>query len=388
MDAKTANLNKQLLDTAFGHRKAAIAAAEQAQQAEPVAWCWQFPDGVFYEVPHHDQEDCERDCAGYDGKPVPLYAAQPPAVADRDAIRRIFMAHGFTIKEGQTDLKPYVYEAAEALLRELSPAVAVAEPVALEPVEGDLLPAVGDTVLIHLSRPDGWFPHRVVGYYAWGDRSGSKSLYRVFVRVVDAEGYLNARPLDAIRRLGKKAAAAEGCGACGDGCKGQGCRLERESPPTCQTCNGKGMIGGLLPNGGGYDGEPCPDCCAPQDVAKPFANDPPEYLAAGVYAPPLSAALADIAAERRRQMEAEGWTPEHDDQHSEGQLEAAAASYAIDAACRAFGGAASSNPPRTWPWSQDWWKPTTARRNLVKSAALCAAAIERIDRAAQKGGAA
>lgn len=25
--------------------------------------------------------------------------------------------------------------------------------------------------------------------------------------------------------------AAEGCGACGDGCKGQGCRLERESPP-------------------------------------------------------------------------------------------------------------------------------------------------------------
>lgn len=63
-------------------------------------------------------------------------------------------------------------------------------------------------------------------------------------------------------------AVAEGCGACGDGCNDQGCRLERESPPTCQTCNGKGMIGGLLPNGGGYDGEPCPDCSAPQATAE------------------------------------------------------------------------------------------------------------------------
>lgn len=31
-------------------------------------------------------------------------------------IRAIFMAHGFTVKEGQTDLKPYVYAAARALL--------------------------------------------------------------------------------------------------------------------------------------------------------------------------------------------------------------------------------------------------------------------------------
>lgn len=36
----------------------------------------------------------------------------PPS---RDAIRQVFLARGFTIKEGQTDLKPYVYEAAEAL---------------------------------------------------------------------------------------------------------------------------------------------------------------------------------------------------------------------------------------------------------------------------------
>lgn len=33
--------------------------------------------------------------------------------------------------------------------------------------------------------------------------------------------------------------------------------------PVCLTCGGHGMIGGLLPNGGGYDGEDCPDCSKP-----------------------------------------------------------------------------------------------------------------------------
>lgn len=33
----------------------------------------------------------------------------------KDKVREIFMAHGFTVKDGQTDLKPYVYAAAEAL---------------------------------------------------------------------------------------------------------------------------------------------------------------------------------------------------------------------------------------------------------------------------------
>jgi hypothetical protein len=35
----------------------------------------------------------------------------------KDQIRAVFMANGFTIKEGQTDLKPYVYEAAAGLIR-------------------------------------------------------------------------------------------------------------------------------------------------------------------------------------------------------------------------------------------------------------------------------
>lgn len=49
---------------------------------------------------------------------VPLWTTPQPAPAPltRDQIREVFMAHGFTIKEGQTDLKQYVYDAAYALL--------------------------------------------------------------------------------------------------------------------------------------------------------------------------------------------------------------------------------------------------------------------------------
>lgn len=36
---------------------------------------------------------------------------------NRDQIRSIFLRNGFTIKEGQDDLKPYVYAAAEELLQ-------------------------------------------------------------------------------------------------------------------------------------------------------------------------------------------------------------------------------------------------------------------------------
>lgn len=39
-------------------------------------------------------------------------------------IRRVFLANGFTIKEGQDDLKPYVYAAARALVNALTGAEA------------------------------------------------------------------------------------------------------------------------------------------------------------------------------------------------------------------------------------------------------------------------
>ncbi|HHW2459226.1 TPA: AAA family ATPase [Pseudomonas aeruginosa] len=39
-----------------------------------------------------------------------------------------------------------------------------------------------------------------------------------------------------------------------------------------------------------------------------------------------------------------------------------------------------------WPWDEQWWKPTSARRDLVKACALALAEIERLDRAAASQG--
>jgi hypothetical protein len=97
----------------------------------------------------------------------------------------------------------------------------------------------------------------------------------------------------------------------------------------------------------------------------------------------ISSAAADVIAERERQMQAEGWTPEHDDTHSCGELAAAAACYAHPAP---WGVRPSSvtEPPQIWPWSREWWKPKDRRANLVRAAALIVAEIERLDRAAGK----
>lgn len=40
--------------------------------------------------------------------------------------------------------------------------------------------------------------------------------------------------------------------------------------PACMTCSGHGMVGGLLPNGGGYQADPCPDCAAPVTAEVPM----------------------------------------------------------------------------------------------------------------------
>ena len=59
--------------------------------------------------------------------PVSEAKAQGVVMLGRDAIREVFMSNGFTIKEGQADLKPYVYAAAEELLRLAAPAAPAAD---------------------------------------------------------------------------------------------------------------------------------------------------------------------------------------------------------------------------------------------------------------------
>ena len=95
-------------------------------------------------------------------------------------------------------------------------------------------------------------------------------------------------------------------------------------------------------------------------------------------------AAKDVLAERERQKSVEGWTPEHDDQHRKGALAAAGGCYALFADYYL----AEGHPPEFWPWDAKWWKPSLARRNLIKAGALIIAEIERLDRAEaiEKGG--
>ena len=82
-----------------------------------------------------------------------------------------------------------------------------------------------------------------------------------------------------------------------------------------------------------------------------------------------------IAAERQRQIDAEGWTPDHDDSHAMGQLAQAASCY-----LNARG--PDADVSNMWPWDREWWKPKNRRSNLIRAGALYQAEIERLERRA------
>lgn len=110
--------------------------------------------------------------------------------------------------------------------------------------------------------------------------------------------------------------------------------------------------------------------------------------------------MTEIENERRRQVTHEGWSTAHDDEHCNGEMAKAGAVYAWFASLpekrREIIMAAAENGDdaaiyrRLWPWERGWFKPGTARRMLIKAAALLVAEIERIDRTsaltARKGG--
>jgi hypothetical protein len=98
----------------------------------------------------------------------------------------------------------------------------------------------------------------------------------------------------------------------------------------------------------------------------------------------MSTAIDDVITERRRQIEVEDWTTEHDDRQTKGEMARAAACY-----CAIAGNDAETRDarlrigwmPATWPWDWAWWKPKDRRRDLVRAGALIIAEIERLDRA-------
>lgn len=105
-------------------------------------------------------------------------------------------------------------------------------------------------------------------------------------------------------------------------------------------------------------------------------------------------AIHDIEAERERQVQAEGFDHEHDDQHLKGELWRAALFYANTAIKTPIW--AFTRFHIEWPWDPQWFKPwkkdasgnyTTEidkERCLVKAGALIIAEQERLERALQK----
>lgn len=77
-----------------------------------------------------------------------------------------------------------------------------------------------------------------------------------------------------------------------------------------------------------------------------------------------------IYAERKRQIEEEGFDQNHDQQHSIDDLYWAAC-------CYAGAGGPDAKKPATWPFTPYWWKPSNRIRNLEKAGALFLAAADR-----------
>jgi hypothetical protein len=78
-----------------------------------------------------------------------------------------------------------------------------------------------------------------------------------------------------------------------------------------------------------------------------------------------------ILQERRRQIEVEGWTSDHDDNHESGEIGRAGACYET--------AALHDNPKisHTWPWATEWWKPKDKLKNLTRAGALFLAESEK-----------
>ncbi len=107
--------------------------------------------------------------------------------------------------------------------------------------------------------------------------------------------------------------------------------------------------------------------------------------------------VEEIASERLRQINGEGFSLAHDDTHNDGSLAAGAAAYAFAGSLQtakrrdplAFWGAFPRDNDlsllrQLWRYRTASFKPTTPRRDLIKASAMIIAEIGRLDRIAGK----
>ncbi|OTJ55346.1 hypothetical protein CAZ19_07720 [Pseudomonas aeruginosa] len=184
----------------------------------------------------------------------------------------------------------------------------------------------------------------------------------VLTQAQHSAGYAEARQCVNCRHIGINDAADYA--ACHD-CRWTGPEPDEDK---CPGCAGENCMAAACPEcGGRYD------LVAEANITAPAGQVPQAWL--------------DVQAERRRQITAEGWTPEHDDEHDNGEMARAAACYALAGSSAPSDGTAALLVSLAWPWDEQWWKPSTARRDMVKACALGLAEIERLDRvAASQGG--
>ncbi|AYY36570.1 hypothetical protein [Pseudomonas aeruginosa] len=173
----------------------------------------------------------------------------------------------------------------------------------------------------------------------------------VLTQAQHSAGYAEARQCVNCRHIGINDAADYA--ACHD-CRWTGPEPDEDK---CPGCAGENCMAAACPEcGGRYE------LVAEAKISTPAAQ-----------AGQMPQAWLDVQAERRRQVEAEGWTPEHDDLYCAAELPRAAAAYILNGA--------NDEAPAIWPFSAKWWKPRDARSNYVRAGALILAEIERLDRA-------
>lgn len=130
----------KLITIAPDHMLELARIALESLEAEPAEWRVVFrldgQPGSDFEKTFENQARMNEiislhERAGFSASITPLYTAPPAPVSvniTRDQIRDIFMSNGFTIKDGQTDLKDYVYAAADELVSLLKTQAQVSVP--------------------------------------------------------------------------------------------------------------------------------------------------------------------------------------------------------------------------------------------------------------------